>query len=477
MNHLPTHSYDSDEVLTASMVALCGLRCYKQAIDLFDSQPITSNSSATMVYKYAMSSHARLGTLTLGNPWVGAYRHIEKLTSTVKMVQEKTVLDKEEIEALQQMLARTMNSCTNAHQPSLSLLLLEWVQNAVFPVTFNTQQSNQFPFNDWVTAEIINARRWSQDLSGAVEMFERCIVDRTVDKDADQELRRQRMTVTAGLSALIASGRGKDAIRIFHALDDTVLTTDCYTIIARHFAKEKEWKELIELYRDATVQGYSCEDLSLMAMHAVTSTKVDNRLRILRAIVDECAASGGVDPQSWTTSRYWHIKRELGFHHARLLMWWNDPDIAPLDELHLAIKQFYTELSNELRPKNDVVRAIVAGTKLLNSMDLASVTGYEKVPRGIEQWKNLLGEVLDAIRDSPIRYDPNFVDHVVMGYKLLGCNRECVDYVTEVLNVDGTRIRKSTLVEALQAAKLEHAMDLSNDIQMLLSRGERKPEM
>jgi hypothetical protein len=158
-------------------------------------------------------------------------------------------------------------------------------------------------------------------------------------------------------------------------------------------------------------------------------------------------------------------------------MWWNDPELAPLDELHLAIKEFYKELSNELRPKNDVVRAIVSGVKLLNSMELRNITGYEKVPRSTEQWANLLGEVLDATRDSSIRYDPNFVDTVVMGYKLLGCNRECVEYITYVLNVDGTRIRKSTLAEALQAAKIEHAIELSNDIQMLLSRGERKPNI
>ena len=83
----------------------------------------------------------------------------------------------------------------------------------------------------------------------------------------------------------------------------------------------------------------------------------------------------------------------------------------------------------------------------------------------------LLEEVLRAMKDSSIRYDPNFVDSVVQAYKSLGRSRECVDYISDVMNVDGTRIRKKTLVEVLEAAKVEQDVGLYNDIQMLLSRG------
>ena len=124
-----------------------------------------------------------------------------------------------------------------------------------------------------------------------------------------------------------------------------------------------------------------------------------------------------------------------------------------------------------MRPKNDVVRAIVSGASRYDSFGLEYTDGYEKVPRSGENWTALLEEVLRAMKDSSIRYDPNFVDSVVQAYKSLGRSRECVDYISDVMNVDGTRIRKKTLVEVLEAAKVEQDVGLYNDIQMLLSRG------
>ncbi|OEU12718.1 hypothetical protein FRACYDRAFT_270448 [Fragilariopsis cylindrus CCMP1102] len=206
-------------------------------------------------------------------------------------------------------------------------------------------------------------------------------------------------------------------------------------------------------------------------MTAVISTKVDNRLRILRAIVDECASNAGVDPKLYTMNKYWQIKRTLGFYHARLLMWWNDEQRAPLDEMNLAIKEFYKEKANGMRPKNDVARAIVSGASRYDSFGLESIRGYEKVPRSVENWTVLLEEVIHAMEGSAIRYDPNFVNSVVLAYKSLGRSRECVDYVSNVMDVDGTRIRKSTLVEVLEAARVEHDEELYSNIQMMLSRG------
>jgi hypothetical protein len=59
----------------------------------------------------------------------------------------------------------------------------------------------------------------------------------------------------------------------------------------------------------------------------------------------------------------------------------------------------------------------------------------------------------------------------VLAYKSLGRSRECVEYISNVMDVDGTRIRKSTLVEVLEAARVEHDEELYNNIQMMLSRG------
>ncbi|KAL3924359.1 MAG: hypothetical protein SGILL_001098 [Bacillariaceae sp.] len=457
---------DHSEVLTAAMVALCGLRCYQQAIDLFHSQSKNAfNTPASMVCTYAVTNNARYGTLVLGNPFVSANGHIRRLAKAATRIADNCndpgSISPERMDQIKQILGRAMNSCTNAHQPILSLHLLRWTNEIV---SGNKTDDHMAWYNDFVTAETIIARRWSKDVSGAVDLFENI-----VEAHGDS-LSEWKLTTAAGLGALIASGHGDNALLIFKSLSDSALCTDLFTTIGRHLSKESRWKEVIELYRDATVKGFSSEELGLMTMKAVTSTKIENRLRILRAISDQCASSVGVDPQTWMTSRYWHLKRELGFYYARLLMWWNNPEMAPVDEMNLAIKEFNSELTNELRPKNDVVRVIVEGPNILKeTIGFENLNGYERVPKSTEGWIALLAQLVEATKASPIQYDPNFIDSVVKAYKNLGCSRECVQYVSELMDADGIRVRRSTLSEALEAARLEQAFELYRDIQMKLA--------
>lgn len=474
-----TDSHPSEsfyEVLTASMVALSGLRCHEQAMKLYETvvpgqQHHGGNASAASVaYGCASLHQKKSGTLLLGNPWTSAHKHMDRLFQAKTLVQrlatdsETTVLSRQRREGMEEILARAMNSCTSAHQPELSLYLLEWMQENVFMIV--NESSSEETYGDSLTAENILARRWTQDFTGAIELFESIL-----EKHAEDDLVQWRQTISAGLMTMVANGRGNDAVRVFEALDGKSRSTDCYTTIGRHLSKVKDWKELIDLYRDASVEGYSSEELSMLAMLAVTSTKVDNRLRMLRAIVDDCAMKVGLDSKRWTMTKYWTLKRTLGFYHARLLMWWNDEKRAPLDEANLAIKEFYLEKANGMRPKNDVVRAILSSASQYDSLGLDYTDGYEKVPRSEDDWAALIEDVLHTIHDSPIRYDPSFVDSVVQAYKYLGRSRECVEYASNVIEIDGTRMRRSTLAEVSEAAQIEHADGLYNDIQMLLSRG------
>ena len=508
-NNNNNNTHNHEEILVASMVALSGLRCHKNAMNLYETTMMTTtgedeSNAASLVYQYAVLNQKRHGTSVLGNPWLSAHHHINKLTTASDLVRailrgEKKdnnagtssngdlQLQERQREGTEEILCRAMNSCTNAHQPELSLYLLEWMDDSVFSQRDTTQtwlahnnnnnNNNKSEdsigvndtiglYGDSVTAETILALRWSKDLRGAIEMFEGIL-----EKHAEDDLVRWRKTIVAGLTAMVASGRGNDAVKIFGVLDGDTRSTACYTTIGRHLSKVKDWKEIIELYRDATEEGYSSEELSLLAMLAVTSTKVDNRLRILRAIVDDCASGVGLDRKRWTMVKYWQLKRTLGFYHTRLLMWWNDEDRAPLDELNLAIKEFYNEKANGMRPKNDVVRAIFAGARIHTSLGLEAEGGYEKVPRSKDHWADLLGEILHTVDESTVRYDPNFVDSVVQAYKSLGKSKECLAYISDVLQVDGTRIRRVTLENVLEAAEAEKAFGMINDIEMLLSRG------
>jgi hypothetical protein len=467
IHHLLSQLRDSEPVLLAGMVALCGVRCYEHAVDLFQFQDDGSSHSVAVheVYEYVKSNQNRFGTLVVGNPWIGAQRHIMALAQAVQRCKSrKSVTGQDGTEHVSQILSVAMNCCIHAHQPQLSLQLLQWVDKELFQSSMAAPNFviGTGPLHDSVTAEYILALRWANQVPEAISVFEKCV------ETHGYSLSEWRKTVSAGLEAMVAGGRGNDALKILQITEEDALCNDCFSTLGRHLSNNAEWKDLINLYRDASARGFYSEELSFMAMRAVTLTRIDNRLRILRAIVGECASNAGVDQQVWLTSRYWNIKRELGFEYARLLMWWNDPDSVLLDELILAIKEYDKELAQELRPKNDGLRVIVNGAGLFYTLELYTLKGYDRIPKTISQWLSMLEEVLKATQGSPLHSDPRFIDSVVQAYKTLGCSRECIAYIKEIMEHDFIKLRKSTLKVVLEAARVEQAFDLSRDVQMLL---------
>ena len=74
-------------------------------------------------------------------------------------------------------------------------------------------------------------------------------------------------------------------------------------------------------------------------MKAVVEQELDGKIPTSRSIVDEVAKIEGHSNKHWIKARYWTLKREFGWRYARLLMWWNDPNIASEEELLLAVEQ------------------------------------------------------------------------------------------------------------------------------------------
>ena len=469
---------DPDELLVPTMVSLCGLRCSQHAIHLFEkSQKSVENgnngremlSEASMVYEYALAENSRNNTLVLGNQFLNAYKHLHKITAAVHLVNRSNRdLTGSERDLIINALSTAMNSCTSAHQPSLSLLLLNWVERNIRGHSSTNHQSDTTDdfvlSSDSLFAELITAHRWSKNVALSMDLFQ-SLLDTKVT-----ELNKWKLSVNAGLSALVDNDRGMEAVEIFKAMDNSALTTESYTIIARFLAKKRNSKELIELYRFSVEQGHLSDEMGLLTMAAVVSSRIDNRLRVLRAMVEENAKSVNIDPVRWMRSRYWHVKRALGFDYARLLMWWNDPETCHLDELELAIEDFYQQRKTRLKAKNDVVRLIVSSAKAFNEDLLPDdKSNRPKAPFSKKDWVVLLQEVLDEVKSSAIMYDTSFIDDVVTSWLNLGCNHECVLFTKDTLN-KGINFNRQGLMKALQAANAEHSLDLIHDIKMLIQQ-------
>eukprot|EP00934_Nitzschia_sp_Nitz4_P001507 Nitzschia sp. Nitz4//scaffold119_size111653//16006//16620//NITZ4_004177-RA/size111653-exonerate_protein2genome-gene-0.3-mRNA-1//1//CDS//3329533797//1507//frame0 len=202
-------------------------------------------------------------------------------------------------------------------------------------------------------------------------------------------------------------------------------------------------------------------------MSALARSKVDNRLRLLREIVADNADSMGMKRDKWLKTRYWHMKRALGFYYARLLMRWNDPDTCHLDELELAIEDFYQRKEEGLRAKHDVVSTIIRNTGVCEAAEIDSER-WKFVPQAKSNWLDLLLDVLDESEQSSLTHDPIFVENMVLALRTVQADLECSTFVASVME-RGIRMKQSTLQAALEAAKASQSEGLIGDIEMLMT--------
>jgi hypothetical protein len=460
-----------NDVLVAAMVSLCGLRCYENASTIFKSAR-NATSDALRVYEFAQSERDKHGTIHVGNPWVSAAKDMHRLFLAVELLKEgRAEATPSGMEAIYIALASAMKSSTYVRQSKLSLVLFSWtieklegIKSEFLLVNTKVSSNNLDTFamkKDFLLAEFMNAHRWSNNVAKSIELFESLL------GSSSEDMKKWRHSCNAGLSALVANGQGAGAFEIFGALDQSALTQESYATIGNFLAKEKKWEDVLKLYSTALKQGISSDELSLLAMEAVVSSEVENRILVLRAIIDDTVKNNGFDAESWLRSRYWNVKKRIGFKYSRLLMWWNDPHTCDFDELEFAIGDFRERKAAGLKVKYETIRTILYNSKK-GTMQEGSID-YRFVPTSVQEWVKLLQEVTKEMHNFSTPLDSRLIDDIVKSYLALDCRQECVEFVSEELN-KGARINKKSLVEVLDAAHMEYHENLADDIEMMLSR-------
>jgi hypothetical protein len=472
------------DLLVAMMVSLCGLRCYQSAVNICRSTTSLATDSAAKgsglasndvrsVYEYAQSENMKHGTIRLGNPWMNASKHIQRLVMSVQVIREGgDHASPADLGAVYAALAAAMKACTYVHQSALSLILFSWVKEQLigprseFPAV-DKMKISQVAFaddfamrSDLLFAEVIRAHRWSGNVVGSIDLFESLL------GTSSGNMERWTISCNAGLSALIANGQGAAALEIFIALDPAALNQESYITIGNYLAKEKRWADLRDLYSTALEEGYESEELSLSTMEAVVSSKVENRIIVLRTMVDDIAKHTGMKPEDWLRSQYWSIKDSIGFKYARLLMWWNDPDTCHFDELDFAIQEFNERTAAGLNVKYDTIRTILKNAR--KGVPKEEPGNYRWVPSSSQEWKGLLQAIIEESQSSVMHLDPRMIDAVVMSYLALDCRQECVDFINDMLS-KGARVNRKSLVAALDAAHAKAYEDMATDLEMMLA--------
>lgn len=472
----------NDDLLIATMNSLCGLRLYQIAIDVFetverDTQTMGStkrsviSDGARSAYHYALQENSKHGTVKIGNPAIRAIFEIERVVEILQSY--KIESDGDELNQMksiiQSNLAEAMKACTYIRQSDLSFVLFNWVSTKMkaskpqlsssYKIASPVDLKDDFAMqSDSLLAEVVSARRWNASTSESNNVFESLLHNNVT------ELKNWTKSCNAGVSALLVRGDGDAALKMFNALDKKAMNPELFVLVADHLVKEQQWVAAKDLYDTALKEGHISEELSTIAMKAVVSSELDNRIILLREIIEKAAEFNGTNPDSWLRERYWGLKRLIGFKYARLLMWWNDPSTCHLDELNFAIEEINDRTANGADVRYDTIRTVLNSAKKGLAND--NLDKYRWIPSTAEEWKELLELVIYQAQLTN-HLDSRMIDEIVRSYIALDCREDCVYFVVKSLH-NGARVNKFSLHQALEAAHLESS-EAVNDLQMMLS--------
>jgi hypothetical protein len=211
-------------------------------------------------------------------------------------------------------------------------------------------------------------------------------------------------------------------------------------------------------------------------MKSVVSNNSEGRLRILRTIVDDTVKLSGTDSLAWMKSRYWQLKKYVGGHDTRLLLWWNDAETYHLDELDLALEELEKQQASGLKVRKVVVRLVLAhAISFQEGENLETRKDLSRVPRTKQEWVHILQVLVEECEDIWIHQDADIVHEFATALKKFECYDECVRYVEGAVSA-GARIHTGTLHHGLDCAKRVEESDLSaqkvHDFEMLVDVSE-----
>eukprot|EP00555_Chaetoceros_dichaeta_P009593 CAMPEP_0198273658 /NCGR_PEP_ID=MMETSP1447-20131203/57512_1 /TAXON_ID=420782 /ORGANISM="Chaetoceros dichaeta, Strain CCMP1751" /LENGTH=260 /DNA_ID=CAMNT_0043967431 /DNA_START=61 /DNA_END=843 /DNA_ORIENTATION=+ len=255
--------------------------------------------------------------------------------------------------------------------------------------------------------------------------------------------------------------------------------------MAKGLAAAKRWDDVSLLFVTASETGCLSEDLGLITMEGVVQQKIKGKIRVLRSIASDIAEMLGMKPGTWIVSHYWLLKQMLGFHHARLLMWWNDPNETQARELELALQDFEENRSVGILVKDDVLRCIVKLVGVYHNKKCEILKNAKKEHDIILHQKriesdrvtsvNMILEALSEANRTTLRDDRSFTFEVASGLRTMGANRECMKFVQSLINRD-VKINLTTLISGQAAAKSEGDKVMVKEIAEIVSRYDKHRE-
>lgn len=465
----------NDEILAATMLALCGLGRQGDAILLHDKVMERGESNdgnwdlsmECLAYAHSVGNKQN-------NKWNVVYQQMINVLFVMQCTNKiEKPMSPEELHLLQLAVTKMLQSSTEIRQPKAGLYLAKAAaafvaRNQHVPTSSikNTFRSF-FGFKDKAiddqslhdisslntflssSDEVLSSTMEAYKAIGALDealllFFSKWEKDSKMRKsvrsasfhpDPDHPDCKWINSCNIAIDILLMQNRFEQADAFFQAILPSYRSAETYSIMAKRYATDDKLDEVGKLYDDAIKQGCLSDELAILAMECVSLGQIDGKMRILRLIVEEIASSKKLKPGAWIFHNYWEIKRRLGFHHARLLMWWNDPSKTQEEELRIALQHLHNSKDTQSIVDIDVLGCI---TDLAGHKHVDLYGQYSRSDEALISQKSVADTIINAVLTTlDLNDDTNLSPYITKAFKALsklGAKTSCVELAIAMID-------------------------------------------
>ncbi len=382
--------YESEDLLHATNVALSGLKCTREAsyLEAEVASEVEQLDKTIALLDNLSDADTRVtsGAVT----WREAYRHMDRLLCAAGAIKETNCsLSKQDEYHLSVAVATMLRYSMECGQYNAGIMVAQVIANVASSHKTSSMKDTVKSFFGLDNADDAGKKFWCTSdelLATMIQVYRHQIGTHEslmlFFEEWDKSGSKLKSSVKGGnseenwikscniaLTLLFEQGNVDRARVFFDAIHPNCRTADTYLIMAKGHARLGKWTDVGVYYADAKRNNCLSERLALLAMEDISKSTVSGKIKILRNVAEDIANLKDVKPGAWITDNYWELKRRLGFHYTRLLMWWNDPRETQARELRLASQHLDDCVKRGVTPHKDSLICIIKQASSYEAFD------------------------------------------------------------------------------------------------------------
>lgn len=270
--------------------------------------------------------------------WINAFVAIDRVNKAMNAIElEDTCLSGESRLLFERGLSRAMEHCIDSNQPAAALELFVHASatlvkkdaslservRSLFGIE-NSYYGERYDVDDIFQHADINLKNLGLSdplLAAIIKAYSRLGKPqkaRSAFNDGMLQMDIPTLMTQSNNSVLNAIDI-EEVLGFVQTMDASCVNPSTYSTVARRYAQIGAWPKIGEVYNIARAAGCISEELCLFAMKAVSESELQKgKITILRRKVDDVSGLVSMKSNDWIKTRYWTIKKNVGFHYARV---------------------------------------------------------------------------------------------------------------------------------------------------------------